>query len=448
MLFLLPFLILLLVLFFTKSNIFALLSALLSSFFVYCYLFKVSFLFFINQLLPGFFLEIISPNGYLYPLLFLLLIACLIDLFKDLEILDSYSAFLNLFLQNSGNKIIDLCVLISPLFFFLDDYLNMFGIKSFFGPLISDSEQNKKELSFYTINISAGGSVLFFFSTWSGIIINQIKGVQKNIPSWQDISAVTLFLESKKYLIYPIVAYLVLFVHMYTKKKNLLIIKKIHNKKKIFLIDIFIFLLLPVSIGMNFLYKMFFLLLPLAQLDVSYVMLEGIFFGCIFIFFFLILYKSISYRYILSSFSKTLLDYKNTIITLLLCWLFSKISLLLLQLNFSFTMPPYLMYLSPVLYFLLSVLVSFIIGSEWGTLSIMIPLLVCVKDYHNLLLILGAVISGVIAGAQLSPISNTATTVSAIFEVDLLKSYLYRIKYSLLMILFSTIVYFLLGYFL
>jgi tetracycline resistance efflux pump len=111
-------------------------------------------------------------------------------------------------------------------------------------------------------------------------------------------------------------------------------------------------------------------------------------------------------------------------------------------------MPPYLMYLSPVLYFLLSVLVSFIIGSEWGTLSIMIPLLVCVKDYHNLLLILGAVISGVIAGAQLSPISNTATTVSAIFEVDLLKSYLYRIKYSLLMILFSTIVYFLLGYFL
>ena len=118
------------------------------------------------------------------------------------------------------------------------------------------------------------------------------------------------------------------------------------------------------------------------------------------------------------------------------------------MLNFSFIIPVYLSFLYPVFYFLLSLLISFVLGSEWGTLSITIPLLVCIKDYHNLLLILGAIISGAIAGAQLSPVSNTTATISAIFEVDVLSSYLYRIKYSLLIVLLSIIIYCLLGFFL
>lgn len=448
MLFLLPFFILLVILFLTKNNITALFAALITSFFVYSHLFKISIFSFGKNILPSFFLDIISPAGYLYPLLFLLLVACIINIFKDLEILNSYSILLNSVLSKGQNNVIDFFILLSPLLFFIDDYLIMFGVKSFFSPLVADSQDNKKELTFYTINIAAGGSVLLFFSTWSGIIINQIQTMQNNIPAWQNLPAIMIFLESKKYFIYPIIVYFFLFCYVYFKKNNVLMINKNNNKKSIIWSDIFIFLLLPLSIGINFLYKLYYLFLPISQLDVAYVMLEGVSFGSVLIFFFLLLYKSISYKYIVSSIGGTLLEYKNTIISLLACWLFSKISLLCLQLNLSFIMPVYLGFLYPLFYFLLSLLVSFILGSEWGTLSIMIPLLVCVKDYHNLFLILGAIVSGVIAGAQLSPVSNTSTTVSAIFEVDSLLSYLYRIKYLLLMILLSMILYFLCGLFL
>lgn len=448
MIFLLPFLILLLVLFITKNNMVALLSALLSSFFVYSYLFKISIFFFITDILPVFFLEIVSPASYLYPLLFLLLVAAIINIFKDLEILDSYSVFFNYMLEKSGNKIIDCGILFSPVLFFIDDYLIMFGVNSFFSPLITNSENNKKELAFYTINIAASGSVLLFFSTWTGIIIKQIQIVQHNIIAWKDIPAISIFLACKKFLIYPIIAYLSLFFYIYNKKTNLLIFNTVKNQKHIVWIDIFIFLLLPLSIGFNFVYKLYFLLIPLVNLDVAYTMLEGVFFGGLVIFFLLILHKSISYKYFLHSFSQTLFEYKKTIVSLLTCWLFSKITLLCLQLNFSFIIPVYLSFLYPVFYFLLSLLISFVLGSEWGTLSITIPLLVCIKDYHNLLLILGAIISGAIAGAQLSPVSNTTATISAIFEVDVLSSYLYRIKYSLLIVLLSIIIYCLLGFFL
>jgi hypothetical protein len=447
MIFLLPFLVLLLVLFITKNNIAALLSALLSSFFVYSYLFKVSFLFFITNLLPVFFLEIISPASYLYPLLFLLLVAAIIDIFKDLEILDSYSVLLNYMFEKGGNKIIDCAILSSPLLFFIDDYLIMFGVKSFFSPLIKNSENSKKELAFYTINIASSGSVLLFFSTWSAIIIKQIQVIQHDIASWKDIPAISIFLACKKFLIYPIISYIGLFLYTYNKKKNILIINIVNNQKRILWIDILIFLLLPFSISFNFIYKLYFLLIPLVDLDVAYTMFEGVLFGGLVIFFLLILHKSVSYKYFLYSFSQTLFEYKKTIISLLTCWLFSKITLLCLQLNFSFIMPIYLSFLYPVFYFLLSLLIAFVLGSEWGTLSIAIPLLVCIKDYHNLLLILGAIISGSIAGALLSPVSNTTATISAIFEVDSLSSYLYRIKYSLLMVVLSIIIYFLLGCF-
>ncbi len=448
MLFLLPFFILLLILFLTKNKILALLSGLFSSFFVYCYLFKVSFLYFILNLLPVFFFDIISPGGYLYPLLFLLLVAYVINIFKDMEILDSYSNLFNVILKFGDNKIIDYFILLSPIFFFLDDYLIMFGVKSFFSPLIKNTEKNKKELSFYTINIAAGGSVLLFFSTWSGIIINQIKTIQNNIPIWSNVSPISIFLSSKKYFVYPIITYFGLLIYLYNKKNDLFVVNKISNNKKIIWIDIFIFLLLPFSIGFNFFYKLFLISMPLMELDVAYVMLEGLLYGTILIFFFLILYKSVSYKYFINSINQTLLEYKNTVVSLLVCWLFSKISLLSLQANFVFVMPEYLIVLYPVIYFLISLLIAFVLGSEWGALSIMIPLLVCIKDYSNLLLILGAIVSGVIAGAQLSPVSNTSTTVNAIFEVNGLSFYLYRVKYLLFMIFLTIIVYFLLGLFL
>jgi hypothetical protein len=446
MIVIIPFLILLLVLFFTKNNILALIGALLSSFLVYCYVFKISVISFLGNCLPQYFFSVVSPSGYLYPLLFLLVVACIIDILKDLYILESYSALLHLMLHKMNSKVIDFCILCSPLLFFIDDYLIMFGVKSFFAPLFLNCQESKKELSFYTVNIAAGGSVLLFFSTWSSIIINQIQVMKVNIPAWANSAPINIFLASRKYFFYPIITYIFMFLYVFFKKKSVLTINTKHISQKVIWIDVFIFLLLPFSIAGNFLYQLYFCQLSLANLDVALIMLEGVLYGSFFIIFFLILYKSIGYRYLFDRIISTLLDYKKTVISLLLCWLFSKIMLACLQADLLIAIPESFHCFYPLFYFIVSLLIAFILGSEWGTLSIMIPLLVCVKDYHNLYLLLGAIVSGVIAGAQISPISNTSTTVAAIFEVDLLAAYLYRMRYSFFLICLSVLFYLIIGY--
>lgn len=97
----------------------------------------------------------------------------------------------------------------------------------------------------------------------------------------------------------------------------------------------------------------------------------------------------------------------------------------------------------PLMTFLTSSIVALAIGSSWGTIFIMIPIIIpmiisishtqMLTDISSLNIIfpcLGAVFSGSIAGNQLSPISDStilASTSSSAYMIDLIKGRIYYI---------------------
>ena len=100
---------------------------------------------------------------------------------------------------------------------------------------------------------------------------------------------------------------------------------------------------------------------------------------------------------------------------------------------------PYInLHLLPFIIFVLTSLVAMGTGSSWGTIAIMIPISIPMlstlsalpgpiplKDIYILLPTIGAVISGSLAGAQLSPISDPVTmasTSSGAYQIDHVKT--------------------------
>lgn len=446
MLFLVPFFILLSVLYFTKDNLYAVLSALLSSFFVFSYVKKISLYAFFVQCLPRFSYEIISPAGYFYPIAFLFLVAFILTIFHELHILDSYAYLISRLLSKVKEKFFDISLVILPCLFFIDDYLIMMGMKNFFTPLLEEKKDNKYEFAFFMSMLSSSATVLFFVSTWVAIITTQIHAIKDSILSWQNQTEMFIFLSAKQYLVYPILIYLFFIFYTFLPKKSHFSLKKYDdNQNNFFWEDIGIFLLLPLGICSSFFYKCIYFGFSLCQLDVSAVMFEGILLSLLFILFFLFLCKSISFSFVTFCLQQTFDDYKKTIITLLCCWLFSKITILVIDLDFNFCLPDNFIFCYPVLYFLLSVFIGFILGSEWGTLGIVITLLTFAKNYIYLEVLLGAVISGALAGSHLSPVSNTSLTSSAIIGIDPFIAYKYRVKKVILLIAISAVLYFFIG---
>lgn len=444
----LPFLFLLLVLLLTKNNIYAVLTGIVTAALLYTYLENISFINFFWHRIPVLLLDIISPSGYLYPVLFLLGVAIIIDLFKDLNILESYTMLLKQFLTGKNKILIPLGIFFTPLLFFIDDYLIMFGIKSFFTPLLQNNEKTKKELIFYATLLAPCGAVLLFFSTWSGIITTELSAIIQKFNTVHNYTATETFLASKKYFFYPLMVFATTLIYILTNSNNDLEIKNnINRYQKTNTIDIVLFLLFPFSIMSNFIYKLFFLNLKLNNLDVALTMCQGLGIASVIIFLILFYYKSIPFIFIIKTARNSLMDYSKTIFSLILCWLFSKIMTLLLQKHFVFFLPESYQFLYPFCYFIGSLCVALILGSEWGGIAVMIPLLHCVQSYTTLTISLGAIISGVISGAQLSPVSNTNNTVSAIFQCDTLKGYLYKLKWTINLTIITALLYILIPLF-
>ena len=65
--------------------------------------------------------------------------------------------------------------------------------------------------------------------------------------------------------------------------------------------------------------------------------------------------------------------------------------------------------LLPVLVFIVGALLSFSMGTAWGTFAILIPIInmICVNQHEILVIALGATLAGSVFGDHCSPISDT-----------------------------------------
>ena len=88
---------------------------------------------FFNDVVPTAHYIITPSNGFLYPILFLFFMSWCLLLFKEMNIMKSYQLLIGRFFSYFNYKgILDIAIISSSPFFFLDDYLYMTGVKNFF----------------------------------------------------------------------------------------------------------------------------------------------------------------------------------------------------------------------------------------------------------------------------------------------------------------------------
>jgi Na+/H+ antiporter len=89
--------------------------------------------------------------------------------------------------------------------------------------------------------------------------------------------------------------------------------------------------------------------------------------------------------------------------------------------------------LLPVLIFLISAILSFAIGSSWGTIIIIMPLAIpsAISTGNEFAIIIGAVLSGSLFGDHSSPLSETTILSSTGAGIDPLSHFSTQLPYAL-----------------
>jgi hypothetical protein len=443
-----PFIVLIILLLLTKNNLISIGSALVAASFFYIQQHDISIFCFLNSVLKKEYLSIFTPEANLYPISLLLIISIILTMLEELNILDSYRLLMQKLLLKTNQFLFHILLLSSPFFFFLDDYLSVMGIKGFFSPLLTKAEKNKTELTTYMVFLAGGGSLLCFISTWVTIVVTQINNVKEMIPEWKNLSGLSIFFEAKKYFFYPLILWLYLIAKSFFFKNNFIFAPVERKNDIIPWEDMFIFILLPLGIGSSFLYQSWYLGNSIATMDAGKIMFEGSLLSLFGITCFSLFLKSIKINFLIRAAKKSISELLLPILTLSFCWLFSKLIVLLLDptslLIFQYISPAFY----PIFYFIIAFFTALILGSEWGTFSIVITFLPLVAhQYSHMSLLLGAIISGTLAGSQTTPLSNIQVTASTVMEVNPLVAYLHRIKETIILILITIMIYLCFGFY-
>lgn len=104
-------------------------------------------------------------------------------------------------------------------------------------------------------------------------------------------------------------------------------------------------------------------------------------------------------------------------------------------------------FLIPAIIFLIGCIVSYFIGSAWGTWSLLMPIAVTLAINTNLSIpvVIGAVLAGGSLGDNSSPLGETVILTSTVSDVPIMKHVGTQLPYSLLSIAISTILFILTG---
>lgn len=117
--FFIPFIIVIFLLFFFRNNFIAITMGIISIGMLNSYWYdKMTWFTFLHNIVFIHIPAIISPDGYLYPLLFLVGIGILLDLFQDLHILESYKILMERLFHNQRKIALSVTVITSSIYLF------------------------------------------------------------------------------------------------------------------------------------------------------------------------------------------------------------------------------------------------------------------------------------------------------------------------------------------
>lgn len=393
---------------------------------------------------------------HLYTFIFLILLGAIISLMTHTGGIQAYSNLLKSKLKSK--KSVETTSLSLSSLFFLDDYLNSLTVGSIMRPLSDSYSIARVKLAYLLDSMSGPLCVLVPATSWVAFILTQIQnsGISQSNESNIYIYAdpFEIYLKSIPYLFYPIMAiagawlivrYKVSFGKMHQqeliaqttgnlfggKKEINLKIKKQENQKESildFILPIAIFLtsfilLLLYTGNWSYLGGNLSLLKALQNSKSIISLLIASIISFILSTIVLIFHRKINFSDIILFLYSGFDLMKNSLILLLLAWTFG--SLLKNDLQTGNYLSHVLLgtlpiYLIPLMTFITAITISATTGSAWGTIAIVTPLIIpltikiistttpITADQAYLIYpVIGAIISGAIAGGHISPISDS-----------------------------------------
>ena len=411
-----------------------------------------------------------SPD-HLYTFAFLIFLGIIIALITQTGGITAYSNLINLRLKNK--KSVEITSLFLSFFFFIDDYLNSLTVGCIMQPLTDKFKVPRAKLAFLLNAVSSPLCVIVPISSWVAMIVMNLKtsGIAEKSQELIYIKAdpFNIYLNTIPYVFYAFFiiasAWIIVYFNLsYGSMRSHEIIAQSNNNlfggKPVisttsyssqecktgsisnffiplssFIIGVVFFLLYTGGwyyLGGN---NSFFSALQQAQSFYSLFIASAL--SLLLSIFYFMYTNQLTFSQLNNAIKQGFNLMKSSIIVLLLAWILGNILKDQLQVGSYLahlivgTLP---LFLLPLVIFFISLVICSSTGSTWGTISIMIPLTVpLIATLENSMLpldphyipllypVLGALLSGSLAGSHISPITDAtimASTSAGSYHLD------------------------------
>jgi len=457
MLFFIPIFVLILFLYFFKNTFLAIFSSIISIFILINNSNNIGIVKNINLLIGTAYSVIINHSNYCV-VLFLVLISWAILILTESQVMESYKFYISKYINSK--KGLEFNILWPSLLLCLDDWLIMTSLKNFYFPLISHYKISKERFGYFLSNIAPCATSLNPFSTWGALFLVQLGIIKQQIGI--SVSIFDLLLASIPFFFYQISAILVSFISvikqksigfmsLYDIKGNFSKDSFYKNKNNESKYDFLIFILLPIFLYGTIIFNIIDILKSnpdlsfsqsMGDFDAAPILVKGVLYGIFAIIIFLILIKSLNYKFFLRTAKDNFISFLKPAAMLFSSWIFAKCLYLVIDsksLSLFIEVNSSINIFLPLIFMLMSMIMSAIMGTEWGSISMISPLISLVHINCNIPLLFAAVVSGATAGTQLSPLSNTVVTASVISEISSFDLFKAQNAYVFISIILSSI---------
>jgi tetracycline resistance efflux pump len=366
---------------------------------------------------------------------FIVMLSCIVELLIVSGFASAYASYIQ-YKIHSKRKF-EFSLLGTNFLFFLDDYLAAFNLKAFGKPLLKVYGIAKEKFA-YMLNAQAASLCLLIpMSSWGLMLWGQYKNLYELCPSevWNPFGLLFTLIP---FLLYPLCSVANVWWTVLLKKSHGSMKKHEEESNHIeqgasvhFIPEVspleeykeFIKLFGIFFITLIFQLSYYIFYNSIQDISLINFMLKSSIFSYLYLQIRLLQLKRLSDAKLILAHKNGILIMYRTIVLLISAWTFAAC---IKELDiFSFILFPLKTYIShffyPVFFFVLAFLTECLLGTAWGVIAIIFPMVIClpVLNYIHLYLILASVISGAIAGSHFTPISDAMAICAGSAEISI-----------------------------
>lgn len=338
---------------------------------------------------------------------------------------------------------------------FVDDYFNCLTVGTVMRPVTDKYKVSRAKLAYIIDATAAPVCIIAPISSWAA-------AVGSSLPEGSGIDGFSLFLRTIPFNLYALLT-IIFMIFIISRNTDYGTMKKYHEEHRykkektpdsdeeicitgkgkvidlILPIVVLIFLCISAMLYTGGILEGNSIMDAFANCSSSLSLVLGSFFTLIFMFFFYLIRKVITFQEFCESFVQGFKAMTPAIMILCLAWSLSGIcdaDYLALGTFVSKVVAgnAFIGVLLPALFFIVALGLAFATGTSWGTFGILIPIVVAVISSGNVSLLalnVAAVLAGAVCGDHISPISDTTILASAGAQCDHISHVSTQIPYAL-----------------